>query len=160
MKSYTSKQRKPVQFEVDGVVFTTTGGASLLELSEVAKLADTDVADPVAAAAISGFFRSALNPQEYDRFRKHVATHGTDPETLIHIMQDLVEEASTVPLEEPSPSTNGQSSTPSTYRVVSPLGVKETPMADLSPERQAEIREAVERAMTDIALRGRTPANG
>ena len=144
MKSYTSKPGQPVSFDLDGVTFTTKGGASLLELSEVARLADTDLVDPAAAAAISGFYRSALGGPEYQRFRDHVSKHGTDPETLMHIMQDLVEEVGSTPSQRPSPSTDGQTATGSTYRVVSDsAGVREFP---LTPERQAELRVAVDRA--------------
>lgn len=141
-KSYTSKPRAASAFDLDGVEFATSGAVALLDLVEVAKMADSDGASPEGIAALGEFFESALGKDEYKRFRKHCREHGTDPDTLILIMQDLVEAVGENPTQRPSSLPAGPPATGLTSRVVSRSQgtVVEMP---LTPEREAELRAAV-----------------
>lgn len=189
MRRYESKPPPSVTFELDGQTFTTVNRASLLELSEVARLAGRAINDPAAAALVANFFRAVLGtadvyetrpdgpddvpetlslepeeaadgvlagaltlvrPSEYERFRAHVARHGTDAVTLMQIMSDLVEEEAEVPTRQPSPSRAGQTATASTYRVVSSSAVATLP---LTPQRQAELEAEAARAREKAAQR-------
>ena len=140
-KDYTSKQSKPAWFNLDGVRFDAVGGVPLLEMSEMAKVSEEDADSAAGAAAVATFYESLLGKEEYARFRKHCRDHATDSDTLVEIMQDLVQEKSgNFPTESPSPSAPGGEPTSPTYRVLSSSGVSEEPM---SPELEAQLREAV-----------------
>lgn len=118
MRSYTSKPTKPIDFELDGITFTATGGVAMLEMLELAKYSDLEADSPEGAAALREFFVSVLG-DEYDRFRRHTAKYKTDPNTLVTIVGDLIEEFSAVPFESPSASPDGPPTTGPSLRVVS-----------------------------------------
>ena len=106
--SYTSKGAKPpFEFEIDGVPFVCTGGVSLLDMSELAKLAEVDVESAEGAAAIAELFKGALGRVEYDRFRQHTRTHHTDPDTILEIMKDMVEHVTGGPTRRSNSSAVG-----------------------------------------------------
>lgn len=147
MKKYTSKRGKPVEFELDGVIFETTGSVPFLRLSRLARLADSDTQDPAAVAAIDEWFDAALGKDQHRRFLNHTDQHGTDPETLMAIIMELTEAMTSVPTQRPLPSAPGPTSTGFTSKVISPSGeVREEPM---TPDRQRELEEAVSRAMAN-----------
>lgn len=145
MRSYTSKRQAPRSFELDGVQFAASGGVSLLDLVEVARMADADAASPEGVAALGDFFEAALGRDGYRRFRSHCREHGTDPETLLAIMEDLVEDVGGRPTQRPSPSADGLPAAGTTSRVVSFSRGTVTEMP-LTAEREAELRAAVEQA--------------
>jgi hypothetical protein len=142
-RQYTSKRGQPVEFDLDRVHFVASGGMSMLELFEIARLADVDADSPEGMGALADFFRTMLG-DDYGRFREHCRVHATDGDTLVQIMQDVMEAATDRPTVPPSDSASGQTSTGPTLRVRSPDGTwrEET----LSPERAAELRAAVDRA--------------
>jgi hypothetical protein len=142
-RSYTSKPTEPVSFDLDGVQFVATGGVKLLELCELAQVADVDSASVEGAAALGQFFRSLLG-QDYDRFRVHCREHGTDPDTLLQIVADVIEAVSERPTRRPSDSADGPPTTGRTWRVHSADGSWREEV--LTPEREAELRAAVDRA--------------
>jgi hypothetical protein len=114
--TYTSKARRPFEFELDGVEFAATGGMNVLELAELANVATTDADSPAGVQAAAGFFRRVLG-KEYDPFRDHCAEHNTDNDTILEIMKDIVEDVmGGTPTKRPSPSSSGRSSTGSTAR--------------------------------------------
>jgi hypothetical protein len=91
-RSYTSKGAPtPFEFDLDGEHFTGTGAVSLLDMSELAQLADVDASSAKGAAAIAEIFRGELGAEEYERFKKHTRSHHTDPDTLVEILHDMVE---------------------------------------------------------------------
>ena len=114
-RSYASGGKpRPFEFELDGVSFTAPGGVMLLDLSDFASFAELDIDSPQGAAAIAKLFRQALG-EDYGRFAAHCRAHFTEADTLMLILQDLVEHATsrpTVPSGQSSPgrlTTNGSS---------------------------------------------------
>jgi hypothetical protein len=110
--SYSSDpvDQVPFEFELDGVAFVATGTVTLLDLSELAKLAEEDVTSAAGAAAIATVFRAALDA-DYERFKAHLRTYRTRPDTIIKIMGDLIGYVSEGPTEPPTPSRAGRSAT-------------------------------------------------
>lgn len=147
MRSYTSKGRKQnatapqLEFEIDGVTFTGDGSVSVMDLSEFARLATlgTDTQDPRAGAIIADIYHALLGEKEYQRFRGHCRTHGTDGETLLSIIGDLASEESEDttgrPTSRSSDSSDGPQSTPDTVTVVSfsRATVEEKPAEEMPP---------------------------
>jgi len=147
MRQYKSKPVESQQFELDGVVFTVPGNMFLLDLVELAKMADLEVTDPRAISAVSALFRDILG-EDYDRFHAHCKAHNTDNGTLIEIIQDMVQESiggTGFPTVQPSDSVPGMTNTGHTYTVVSPSEgtVVQFP---LTPDRETELRTAVAKA--------------
>jgi hypothetical protein len=152
-RQYTSKPAAAVEFDLDEVHFVAAGGLSLLEVMELARFADVDTDSPEGAVAVGDFFRGLFGCScervhrtgcEYDRFRRHCRAHGTDDDTLMGIMQDIMGARSGHPTQRPSVSADGPPTTPPTLRVISSDGsLREEP---LTLEREAELREAVQRA--------------
>lgn len=154
MRKYTSKASPAVDFALDEIVFTATGGVPLLEMSELAMIGDTDAESAAGAAAIARFFRALLGEEEYERFRKHCTEHQTDPDTITSVMRDLITDKSGgFPTIGSLPSSDGGEPMKPTYRVISPSGVLTE--EELTPEREAELRAAVEQAFT--VSEGRIP---
>ncbi len=140
-KSYTSKPAEPFPFDLDGVAFVVPGGVSLLDLCEMARLADVDATSPEGAAALADFFHDALG-DGYERFRLHVREHHTDPGTLVDIMADMIEATTARPTRRPSDSSDGPTTTGPTLRVISSDGtVREE---QLTPQRVAQLRAEAE----------------
>jgi len=148
MREYTSKPRparEPIQ--LDGVEFHPGGGVSMLDLFELARYGDIDSASPEGMAAIGAFFRELFGPAEYPRFRKHCSEHSTDEETLLQILTDIVEEGSARPSDRPSDSQDGSTATGPMSKVVS-LSRATVVEMPLTPQREAELRAAVQQAAT------------
>jgi len=126
-RSYTSPGRKKntegfdFSFELDGVVFENEGSVSLIDLSEFARLAamGVDSQSPEGASIIAEVFLMVLGENTYRRFRTHCRKHGTDDETLVAIIGDLMEEAGNRPTGRPSDSSDGPPNAPATATVVS-----------------------------------------
>ncbi|MET8334359.1 hypothetical protein [Streptosporangium canum] len=127
-RSYTSAGRKQTggkqlkfSFDLDGVVFENEGDVSLMDLSEFARLATqgVDSESPEGAAIIAEIFMTLLGERTYQRFRTHCRRHGTDDETLMAILGDLMSEASDRPTSRPSDSSDGPPTAPVTATVVS-----------------------------------------
>jgi hypothetical protein len=140
VKSYSSRhaQLEPFRFELDGVEWSCEHGAMLLDLCEMAKAADMDLADPRAIVAIADIFESALG-DDYLRFKQHCREQGTGPDVLMDIMQDLIAHTTARPTVPPSQSATGISPTSGTARggsssSDSPLGVPAAP-----PERSTQL---------------------
>ncbi|WP_436759324.1 hypothetical protein [Streptosporangium sp. V21-05] len=127
-RSYTSPGHKKasnslvVEFDLDGVTFRNEdAAASVLDFSEFARLATMGVDSKSAAGAsiIAEIFMMLLGESTYQRFRAHCRRHGTDDETLLAIIGDLMEEAGNRPTGRPSDSSDGPPTAPATATVVS-----------------------------------------
>jgi|GEM_PF-4785915 len=126
-RSYTSPGRKKTSdsidfsFELDGVAFENEGAVSLIDLSEFARLAamGVDSQSPEGASIIAEVFLMVLGETTYRRFRNHCRKHGTDDETLLAIISDLMSEAGNRPTSRPSDSSDGPPNAPATATVVS-----------------------------------------
>lgn len=139
--SYTSKRRDPVTFDIDGgPTFTARGGLGsvVLELGELAKLKDLEADTPEGMSAIAKFFEMLLGPDEYARFRAHVAESDIDPETILDVLSDLFTQVVGHPKQPPSDSSPGPTNAPPTLRVISSSdnSIREE---YLTPEREAEL---------------------
>jgi hypothetical protein len=110
---------RPVGFKLDGVEFTAmteVTGDALLEWSEfgIAAADDVDVDSPEGVSYLARFLRAAFTPAEYQRFRRHVRSHRTPPETVMRAvgaiqrgMAEAVEELTDRPTVPSSPSSDG-----------------------------------------------------
>lgn len=139
-RTYTSKGR--AEIELDGEVFSAH--ADMFELVELhEEFGDIEVNSAKAAPAFAKIFEKLLG-EDYRRFREHCRTHGTDSATLMQILNDAVEDLSGRPLAPSSSSSDGVPITGRTLKVISSDGVMR--QEPLTPEREAELRAAVERA--------------
>lgn len=156
-KSYKTSRKEPFTFDIDGepaTPFRSRGGLGslVLELGELGKLADVDVESPEGMSAIGQVFEMLLGPDEYRRFREFVATHDVDPEVLLAILQDMFVAVMGHPLAQPEASSPGPTTTPRTYKVISPSdgsepgSVTEVP---LTPEKEAELLAAMEQNLLE-----------
>lgn len=137
MRRYTSSG-KPAEFELDGVEWTVPG-VNLLDLLELAGVADLDADSPEGLAAIADLFRNIMGEQ-YGAFKAHCRNHNTKADTLLDILTGLIEDASDRPTKRPSDSADGPPTTGRTWKVISSDGtVTEVP---LTPEKEAELRLA------------------
>ena len=119
MREYTSKPAPGRPFKVDGVTFTPGGSLPMLDLVELAGLADVEHTSPEGIIAVGNFFKSLFG-DDYARFAEHTRKHHTDPATLFEIMTDIVQDVvAGVPLASSSPSSNGRGNTASTSRAAS-----------------------------------------
>lgn len=120
MRSYTSAkreyQRKPVTFDLDGRTFSCEGGVTTLDVSEFARYESVEMDDPRAVGVLAEFFENTLGAKEYARFRTHVREHGTSDETIMEIMQGIIEDVLGRPTERPSDSSDGPSTTGTTLK--------------------------------------------
>lgn len=91
-----------------------------------------------------GELLAKVTPSEYDRFLAHTTARRTPPEVLMSIIEGLTEERSEVPTERSSNLPDGPPATPATYKVISSSGEVREEL--LTPEREAELRAAVEEA--------------
>ena len=106
-RSYTSKgERPPFEFELDGVPFVASGNVDIIDLAELAGLADLDINSIAGVRAIADVFKVAL-ADDYERFRAHTRAHGTDNDTMLEILRDLVEHVTAGPTMRPSQSASG-----------------------------------------------------
>jgi hypothetical protein len=150
-KSYkTKKKAEPFTFDFDGgPTFTARGGMGsvLLELGELAKLADLQADSPEGMAAVATVFEMLLGESEYGRFRKFVAEASLEPDDLVGLLQDMFTEVVGHPLAQPPVSSPGPTTVPRTYKVISPSDgtVTEVP---LTPEKEAELIAAMEKGLT------------
>lgn len=139
-RSYTSGGKPvPFDFELDGVGFVAGGGLNVLEMSELAAHAEEDVNSAAGAAALAVVFRGALG-EDYERFKRHCGAHGTRPDVLLNIMQDMVEHLAETPTEPSGRFSPGRPETAGTSRVALP----ET--QPLSDEDIARYRAAIAEA--------------
>lgn len=130
MKKFSSKGKTPLptrsfQFELDDEKFTVSFRAdadATLEWSELAAVADSegdsDVESVAGQAFAARFFKLALEPAEYARFRAHMKKQHTHPDVLVEIMESIqgeveseVEEEAERPTEQPLPSSGGPTAT-------------------------------------------------
>jgi hypothetical protein len=153
-KSYHAKKREAFTFDIDGAPvppFTARGGlgSMVLELGELANLANLEAASPEGMAAIAHVFQMLLGPAEYERFRTYIADNEVDPETLLEVLQDMFVAVVAHPLAPPSDSSPGPTTTPRTYRVISPSDGTVTEMP-LTPEREAALLAAMEADLQEI----------
>jgi hypothetical protein len=113
-RSYSSGEQPaevdPFEFKLDGVTFVCTGTVTLLDISDLATLANEDITSARGAAAVGSIFRAGMEEQ-YPAFADHVRKHHTHPDVLVRIMNDLVEYVSRGPTGPPSPSLAGRPST-------------------------------------------------
>jgi hypothetical protein len=108
-----------ITFTLDGEKFTCVGnmdGDSLLEWSELGLSAseDTPLNTPEGAAFVARFLRATFGLDEYRRFRRHIRSHNTPPETVIKVVAGIQEEIVTAlegatgrPTGPPSSSSTG-----------------------------------------------------
>jgi hypothetical protein len=110
---------KVVEFKLDGQVFRAmeeVTGDALLEWSElgIAAADDVDIDSPEGVSYLARFLRAAFGASEYQRFRRHIRTHRTDPATVMAIVAEIqaemagaVETVTDRPTEPSSPSSDG-----------------------------------------------------
>jgi hypothetical protein len=110
----------------------------VLELSELALHAEEDINSAAGTAALALVFRNALG-DAYGGFRRHCREHGTGPDTLLEIIQDMVEHLGT-PTPPSGQSSPGRLNTGGMSRPALP----ETHV--LSDEEIARYREAIAEA--------------
>jgi hypothetical protein len=119
MREYSSSKdgavKVPAPFKIDGVEFH--GAVSFLDIIPLAEFASIEVdaqgnIPPQAAYALVEFFKAALG-SDYERFAVHTRKHGTEPLTLLQIMMDLMEDATSglFPTNPSSSSLGGDGST-------------------------------------------------
>lgn len=126
-RSYTSKRSEPnpdaprLEFELDGVVFTSDGNLALMDISEFARLANEgmDTDSPKGLAIIAELFLALLGETTYQRFRRHCREHGTGEDVMVAIIGELLTEEADRPTVRPSDSSDGPTATPDTVTVVS-----------------------------------------
>jgi hypothetical protein len=142
-RTYTSKPGKPVEFDLDEVTFTANTGIPLLALMDLAEAASTDSSSPEGLSAMRQIFSAMLGDQ-YAAFAKHCLEHGTDPDTLLQILQDVMQDVTNgFPTQPPLPSPGGAQNTMPMLRVISSDGSeREEP---LTPQRVKELQAAVAR---------------
>lgn len=135
------------EFVLDGVTFKCVSVPSLMDLTELARLAETgmDSITPEAMAIIAEFLTSAMGKKEYRRFRTHARDHGTDPQMVMEILQGIVEDFVARPTPRPSDSPDGPPATPTTsMRVSFSAGtVEELPPGETPPVETVEERPLV-----------------
>ncbi|MGC5012514.1 hypothetical protein ACLQ2R_17260 [Streptosporangium sp. DT93] len=124
-RSYTSAGRQQdvpaLDFELDGVTFVGEGDISVMDMSEYARLATqgVDSESPEGVAILADVYKGLLGDRVYNRFRMHCRKHGTDGETLVTILQDLISAAADRPTGRPSDSSDGPQTAPATVTAVS-----------------------------------------
>jgi hypothetical protein len=101
-----------------------------------------DVTTVEGVAVLNRFFGKVL-AEDYDRFRQHCAAHRTDGETLLEILTDIISDVAGFPTQQPPDSADGPASTGPTLKVISSDGTVR--IEELTPQREAELREAVAR---------------
>ncbi len=137
-RQYTSKPAAVEPFVVDGVEFTP-GTVNLLDITELGRHADLEANSLKGMVAIGEFFASLLG-DDYDRFREHCRTHRTDPETLLQVISDIVEDvAGGFPTQRPSASPPGPTRTGRGLRVVSLSEGSVTEVPVLTNEQIADL---------------------
>ncbi|MER7131259.1 hypothetical protein [Streptosporangium saharense] len=126
-RSYTSKSRAAatggpaLEFDLDGVTFVGEGDISVMDLSEYARLATSgvDSESPEGVAILADVYLGLLGERTYQKFRAHCRKHGTDGETLVAILGDLISQEADRPTSRPSGSPDGPPTGPATATVVS-----------------------------------------
>lgn len=128
-RSYSSasdqQERKPQEFDLDGVTFVATGSVSMLDISEFARMASQgmDSGSPEAIGFLADIYRGLLGDQEYRRFREHCRQHLTKGDVLIEVLGDLaaeqVKDETGRPTGRSSDSSDGPPNAPDTQTVVS-----------------------------------------
>lgn len=145
MRSYTSKGRQNnlrPEFELDGKAFRGEGTISLMDLSELARLAAAgfDDGSPEGIGMIADIYRSILGDQEFTRFRRHCREHDVDGKLLMEIIAGIIAEAGDRPTERPSDLPDGPPVDGGTARVVS-LQRGTVEQMDTPPQEEAEPQE-------------------
>lgn len=124
-RSYTSPEPDSSQalpdFELNGKTFACSGQISVLDISELGRLASqgVDSETPEGIAIIANLFLSLLGPAEYQRFREHCRTKVVPAELLMQIVGDMIGEFAERPTSRPSSSPDGPPNTEGTAKVVS-----------------------------------------
>lgn len=110
MREYTT-EAKPlpdaVKFALDGQEFICRE-LSALEVSDVMMMHGKKADSPESIAFMAKFFRMVLGDDQYDEFLRHVRMHGTPDETLIVILQDIMQDMTSRPTQPLSQSSDGQ----------------------------------------------------
>lgn len=138
----------PFEFDMDVDTdhadhFVCDGGVSLLDLSELAGLADAEAASAEGIAAIAGVFRGAMSPDTYARFKGYTRRWHTDPDVLLEIMKDMVVYATAGPTRRPSPSPRGSHVIDGGWSDSAGSPASPFPEGELSEETVARIREGL-----------------
>jgi hypothetical protein len=155
MRSYSSAGRKQnpdatqfkVEFELDGVAFVGDGQMSLMDVSELARLAGEgmDSAGPEGVAILADIYRTLLGPATYKAFRAHCREHGVEGGLLVEILAGLISEESGRPTVRPSGSSDGPPAGAGTAKVVSLQRgtVEQVEAPILQEETKPEVRQAL-----------------
>lgn len=150
MRSYSSAGRKQksdapqikVEFELDDVQFIGDGQISIMDLSELARLAGEgmDSGGPDGVAILADIYHTLLGADTYKAFRRHCRKFQTDGKVLVEILAGLIAEESDRPTKRPSPSDDGPPAGEGTAKVVSlqrgTVEQVEAPTAPVEPERR------------------------
>lgn len=125
-RSYTSptldSDQAPPDFELDGETFVCHGQLSIMDISELGRLASqgVDSETPEGVGILADLFVSLLGDQtEYQRFRMHCRAKAVPAELLMQIVGDMIGDLAERPTSRPSSSPDGPPTTEGTAKVVS-----------------------------------------
>jgi hypothetical protein len=114
MRTYTSTKPDvlpdPIQFELDGVVYTCREMGPL-ELSEVARLHGAPADSPESLAFMAEFFSMLLGHDQYRAFRESVGKFETRVEVFVEIIQGVFTDFTDRPILPPSDFSDGRPTT-------------------------------------------------
>lgn len=116
----------PVSFALDGVKFEAEATVSALDLAYMAQFEDLDANSADGVKVVTQFLGMVLGQDVFMRLLGHVRRHRTDGDTLLAIVQHIIESITERPTEAPSTSE------PSTPRIAAtstePSSMPATPL--------------------------------
>jgi hypothetical protein len=114
---------------------------TVLDITELARMANVDADSPEGIAALGDFFETALGRAQYRQFRDHCRRNRTPDDVLLDVMAGLVEDLTGRPTQPPSPSPAGPEPIGATSRVVSLSDGTVRPMSSEEFARWQETRQ-------------------
>lgn len=120
MREFTSKKAAegneatvtlaPVSFVLDGVKFDAEATVSILDLGWLYQFEEVDANSIEGMRAVTRFLQLVLGPEVFAKLSTHLRRHRTDGDTLIGIVQHIVESVTERPTV--APSSSGPSTAP------------------------------------------------
>jgi hypothetical protein len=121
MREFTSQSENdatvtlaPVTFVLDGVKFEAQATVSVLDLGWLYQFEDIDANSVDGIKAVTQFLNLVLGPDVFLRLSNHIRRHRTDGDTLLAIVQHIVESITERPTEAPSTSERSTAQTAAT----------------------------------------------
>jgi len=110
MRDYTSvpvPMRDAVTYTLDGIVYTCRE-LSALEISEVMGMQGKKADSPESVAFMAKFFRMLLGDDQYDTFVTNCRLYSTPDDTVIEILQGIMQDMTDRPTPPLPDSSDGQ----------------------------------------------------